>query len=379
MITATPYDRYQRQLILKGFGLEAQQRLQQSKVLVIGAGGLGCPILQYLAAAGVGHIGIADHDKVSFSNLHRQILFGNEDVGRYKVEVAKEKIMALNPELELIAWKEQWSQQHCLDHFPDYDVIVDATDNFASRYCINDAAVLLGKPLVFGAVSQYEGQAAVFNMLKADGSYSANYRDIFPVPPNNGEVLNCSEGGVLGVLPGIIGTLQATEVIKLLTGIGRPLCDKIWNYNALTQDVFVLELVADQQHNLIPENIEVYLKTDYEILCSIPLENIKEIDIATWKTDHSKTLLVDIREIHEQPRLHPLSASMGIDLKEMPLSQFENRLHELEAQHLVLVCQAGRRSLQAAQMLMNNGHAAHVYSLKGGVNSMLENKIISHE
>lgn len=375
----TPYDRYQRQLILKGFGPQAQDKLMQAKVLVIGAGGLGCPVLQYLVAAGVGEIGVADHDRVSLSNLHRQILFGTDDVGRYKVDVVKEKMEALNPDLKMRTWREQWTQQHCVEYFPEHDVIVDATDNFASRYLINDAAVLMGKPVVFGAVSQYEGQVAVFNLLKEDGSRSVNYRHLFPEPPKNGEVLNCAEGGVLGVLPGIIGTMQATEVIKILTGIGKPLSDKIWNYNALTQDVFVLELMDDQHQKLIPENIEVFLDTDYDVLCSIPLESIHEINVVDWQQNPQQYLLIDVREHHEKPRLDGLSASKGFDLFELPLSEFEAGMINIKGRDVVLMCQAGRRSLQAAQLLMNNGHSARVYSLKGGMNALLENKIIGYE
>ena len=221
------YDRYQRQLILKGFGVEAQDKLRRGRVLVIGAGGLGCPIIQYLVAAGVGHIGVADPDKVSVSNLHRQILFGADDIGAWKADVVRQKMQRLDPDAEIIIWKEQWMHPHCLEFFPQYDVVVDATDNFASRYMINDAAVLTGKPLVFGAVSQYEGQVAVFNCPIAEGGRSVHYRDLFPDPPQDGEVLNCSEGGVLGVLPGIIGCLQAAEVIKLLTGIGSPLANQL--------------------------------------------------------------------------------------------------------------------------------------------------------
>jgi molybdopterin/thiamine biosynthesis adenylyltransferase/rhodanese-related sulfurtransferase len=380
MNTATPYDRYQRQLILKGFGLQTQDKLIQAKVLVIGAGGLGCPVLQYLVAAGVGEIGVADHDKVSLSNLHRQILFGTNDIGRFKVDVVKEKMGALNPDLKMRTWQEQWTQQHCVDYFPEYDVIVDATDNFASRYLINDAAVLMGKPVVFGAVSQYEGQVAVFNLLKVDGSRSVNYRHLFPEPPQNGEVLNCAEGGVLGVLPGIIGVMQATEVIKILTGIGTPLVDKLWNYQALTQDVFIADLEADASiAQGIPASVNDFLQTDYEQLCSIPQYHLHEMSIVDWQQEPQPFLLIDIREKHERPKLQALSAAMEFSLLELPLSEFESGMKLIESKNVVIVCQAGRRSLQAVQLLMNNGYPAHVYSLKGGVNAMIGHKIIGYE
>ncbi|HSF45683.1 MAG TPA: HesA/MoeB/ThiF family protein, partial [Chitinophagaceae bacterium] len=230
------YNRYQRQIILKGFGVAAQDKLAAAKVLVIGAGGLGCPALQYLVAAGLGHIGIVDHDIVSESNLHRQVLFNMEDVGRAKVEVASEKLSALNPDIKLETWKVNFAHQQCVDLLSQFDIVLDGTDNFATRYLVNDACVLWKKPLVFGAVSQFEGQVAVFNVLRQDGSRSSNYRDLFPVPPKAGEILNCAEAGVLGVLPGIIGTMQAAEVIKLVTELGEPLIDKLLTYNALTQD-----------------------------------------------------------------------------------------------------------------------------------------------
>ena len=371
------YDRYQRQLILKGFGESAQQNLKEARVLVIGVGGLGCPILQYLVAAGVGHIGIADHDKVSLSNLHRQILFNTDDVGRYKVDVVLERMRALNPEVHIKAWIKKWSHQDCVDHFPDFDIIVDATDNFASRYMINDAAVLMGKPLVFGAVSQYEGQAAVFNLQKEDGSRSVNYRDLFPEPPKNSEVLNCSEGGVLGVLPGIIGSMQATEVIKLITGLGEPMLDKLWNYQALTQDVFILALTKHAEAiDKMPKSIEEFVETDYEWLCEVPRSDIKELDIREWEQNHLADLLVDIREPHEQPRLTTMAEAMGLSFLELPLSEFENKIPDLPHKNIVLVCQAGRRSLQAASLLINKHDHQNVQSLKGGVNALVELKMI---
>jgi molybdopterin/thiamine biosynthesis adenylyltransferase/rhodanese-related sulfurtransferase len=371
------YERYQRQLILKGFGEAAQQKLNEARVLVIGAGGLGCPILQYLVAAGVGHIGIADHDKVSLSNLHRQILFGTEDVGKYKVDVVQEKMHALNSDVDIKTWNKKWSHQDCADHFPDYDVIVDATDNFASRYMINDAAVLMGKPLVFGAVSQYEGQVAVFNLEMKDGSRSVNYRDLFPEPPKNSEVLNCSEGGVLGVLPGIIGSMQATEVIKLISGLGEPLVDKLWNYQLLTQHVFVLALTKHTAAaDRIPKNIGEFLGTDYEWLCEFPQVGIKELDVHQWKQNHLADLLVDIREPHEQPRLTEMAEVLGLNFLELPLSEFESKIPQLPYENIVLVCQAGRRSLQAASVLLNLKPEVNVQSLKGGVNTLMELKMI---
>ena len=371
------YERYQRQLILKGFGMAGQQKLQQARVLVIGAGGLGCPIVQYLVAAGVGHIGLADHDKVSLSNLHRQVVFGTEDIDSYKVDVVKRKMFSLNSDVDISTWNERWTQQHCLQHFPDYDVIVDATDNFASRYLINDACVLLGKPFVFGAVSQFDGQVAVFNQSQTDGNRSVNYRDLFPLPPANGEILNCAEGGVLGVLPGTIGTMQATEAIKLITGLGTTLSNRLWNYNALTQEVFIMQLVSNPVSlQYMPSSEEQFIATDYEWLCGIPQKGIKEIDVLEWKQNFLDHLFVDIREPHEMPRLDTLCSSLGLEWMALPLSGLENNLSCLKDRNVVFVCQAGMRSLMAANMLMKASPGASVFSLKGGVLGLAEKSII---
>lgn len=258
--------RYQRQITLQGFGIEAQEKLTNAKVLVVGAGGLGCPILQYLVAAGVGHIGIVDKDQVTLSNLNRQILFGQDDVGQNKANIAAVKLASLNDLVKIEAFQQNCDQVFAIDHFPNYDIIVDATDNFATRYLINDACVLLDKPLVFGAVSQFEGQVAVFNVLK-DG-YALNYRDLFPVPPKEGEVLSCADGGVLGVLPGIIGVMQAIEVIKLIAGIGNVLANQMLIYNALKNTNYTMQVEKHQDSfKHMPTSIEDFMKINYEWLC----------------------------------------------------------------------------------------------------------------
>lgn len=256
--------RYQRQITLPEFGNQAQERLSNAKVLVIGAGGLGCPALQYLVAAGVGHIGIADFDTIQLSNLHRQILFGQNDIGKKKVIIAKERLTQLNPLVTIETYDLEWKQEQCIQFFPLYDIIIDATDNFASRYLINDACVLMAKPLVFGAVSKFEGQLAVFNSSKD----ACNYRDLFPVPPSNSEVANCATAGVIGVLPGVIGAMQATEVIKFITGIGKVLKNQLLHYNALNQSTYSIELTKNPDAiKLIPSSLDDFLKTKYESLC----------------------------------------------------------------------------------------------------------------
>ena len=259
--------RYQRQITLNGFGIVAQEKLTNAKVLVVGAGGLGCPILQYLVAAGVGEVGIIDNDQVALSNLNRQILFGQEDIGKDKAVIAAQKLAEQNNLVKLNAFQQNCDQSFALEQFPYYDIIVDATDNFATRYLINDACVLLKKPLVFGAVSQFEGQVAVFNVMKE--GQSLNYRDLFPVPPKNNEVLSCAEGGVLGVLPGIIGVMQATEAIKLIAGVGQVLANELLTYNALTQKIYTLQFAKNPERaKYAPESIDAFLNLNYQLTCS---------------------------------------------------------------------------------------------------------------
>jgi molybdopterin/thiamine biosynthesis adenylyltransferase/rhodanese-related sulfurtransferase len=358
------YERYQRQLILKGFGATAQEKLANAKVLVIGAGGLGCPVLQYLVAAGIGHIGIVDHDVVSISNLHRQVLFFTEDIGRPKVDVAKEKLVKLNPDITIETWQVHFSHQQCAELLPLFDMVVDGTDNFATRYLINDSCVLWEKPLIFGAVSQFEGQVAVFNAIRSNGSRSANYRDLFPLPPKAGEVLSCAEAGVIGILPGVIGTMQAAELIKLVTGIGNPLIDQVLTYNALNQDIFTLQLEMNPDAiRHMPASKSEFMATDYEVLCGNSVPGISEISIHELMR-REDLLKVDVRDLHELPRITAFSC-LSIPLKELEWS-----LDDLEGKKLVFICQSGKRSMQAVQIYKGYNPDAEVYYLHGGVNSL---------
>jgi adenylyltransferase/sulfurtransferase len=233
------FERYQRQMLLPELGFAGQQRLLAARVLVIGAGGLGCPVLQYLAAAGVGTIGIIDDDTVSMSNLHRQILYTVADIGRPKAIVAAERLQQMNPDIIIQPFLDRLDIEKALELFPLYDLVVDGSDNFPTRYVVNDICAIVNKPLVYGAISQFEGQVAVFNCPGKTGR-SVNYRDLFPHPPAPGEVRSCAEAGVIGVLPGIIGTLQANEVIKLITGIGSPLINQVLIYSALTNKQHII-------------------------------------------------------------------------------------------------------------------------------------------
>jgi sulfur-carrier protein adenylyltransferase/sulfurtransferase len=296
------YERYQRQLSLKGFGAEAQQKLLSASVLVIGAGGLGCPLLQYLVAAGVGTVGIVDDDVVSLSNLHRQVLYNVQMIGRPKAECAVEVLQQLNPQVKFIIYKERLTNKNAATLLSAFDAAVDGSDNFVTRYLVNDASVLLNKPLVYGAVSQYEGQVAVFN-VQQNSERSANYRDLFPHPPKESEVLNCAEAGVLGVLPGIIGSMMANETIKLITGTGILMVNKLLIYNTLNNQTYEFALSKRAETaSLIPATTEALQQTDYEWLCST-VKVVNEIDPATFNTmiAEDKTAVVDVREKDELP------------------------------------------------------------------------------
>ena len=372
MTNETPsYERYQRQILLKGFGLEGQHKLLQSKVLVVGAGGLGCPALQYLAAAGVGTIGIVDEDIVSITNLHRQILFTVDDIGLPKSFIAKERLAKLNPEITIIDYNERLSTRNALAIIKDYDIVIDATDNFSSRYLINDACVLLNKPIVYGAVSQFEGQVAILNCHLASSVTPANYRDLFPTPPIDGEVLNCAEAGVLGVLPGIIGSMQASETIKLITGIGKPLINTVLTYHSLTNQLYKIEIVANSStRSLLPANEADFIKMDYDWFCASK-NNKFEIDIENFNkiANTADVEIIDVRELGETPIL------TDINYYQIPLSQFKENIAAIKKEKIVVFCQSGKRSLQAAHILFDTfGNKKIIYSLKGGITEWFKNK-----
>jgi len=365
------YERYQRQILLKGFGLEGQHKLLQAKVLVVGAGGLGCPALQYLAAAGVGTIGIVDEDIVSITNLHRQILFTVDDIGLPKASTAKERLAKLNPEISINAYNERLTTNNALAIIKDYDIVIDATDNFSSRYLINDACVLLNKPIVYGAVSQFEGQVAILNYHSTTSIASANYRDLFPKPPIDGEVLNCAEVGVLGVLPGIIGSMQASETIKLITGIGKPLVNTVLTYHSLTNQLYEIEIVANPSTRfLLPVNEADFITMDYEWFCS-STNNKFEIDIENFNrmANSADVEIIDIRELGETP------IPTDFSFIQIPLSQFNKNIATIKKETIIVFCQSGKRSLQAAQILFDTfGETKIIYSLQGGITEWVKNK-----
>ena len=356
-------ERYHRQITLKGFGEIGQKKLAGSKILIVGIGGLGCPALLYLAASGAGSIGIADDDFVALSNLPRQVLFSTEDVGQLKVEVAKKKINELNPEVKIISYHQRLTNENAIDILEKYDVIIDGTDNFPSKYLLNDACILLNKPLVYGSVSKFEGQVAVFNVADKK-NVTCNYRDLFPQPPSE-EILNCSEEGVLGVVTGIIGTMQANEAIKLLTGIGDPLINRLLIFNALNNQSYMIEITENKEAYHVPSNENEFRKTNYDWLCT-PDQKINVINHKQFREmlDEKEVLFVDVREADEKPEV-------DFHHKKIPLSHFQNEIEKIAENKIVFFCQTGKRSLDAAQMLLDQyGETKKVYSLKDGVLSL---------
>lgn len=355
--------RYIRQVSLKEFGEKGQKKLSSAKILIVGVGGLGCPALLYLQAAGVGCIGIVDDDFVSLNNLQRQVLFSTNDVGKSKVKVAKEKIKELNPEVEIISYAERLTNKNALDIIREYDIIIDGTDNFPSKYLVNDACVLLNKPLIYGSVSKFEGQVAVFNLADKE-NVKCNYRDLFPQAPDE-KILNCAEEGVLGVTTGIIGTMQANEAIKLLTGIGEPLINRLLIFNTLNNQSYILQVSENREAYQLPSTEHEFRQMDYEWLCS-SATNIEEIDAIQLRKllDEKETLFIDVREIEEKPE---------VDFKHqrIPLSGFKNQIENIDSQKIVCFCQTGKRSMDAARILSAQfGESKKIYSLKGGVLSL---------
>ncbi|MDE3235796.1 MAG: HesA/MoeB/ThiF family protein [Bacteroidota bacterium] len=348
MLTEKEQLRYQRQLILPEIGMEGQLKLQAAKVLVIGAGGLGCPVLQYLAAAGVGSIGIVDGDTVEETNLQRQILYTSAHVGKHKVQVAKERIEQINPFVKVTSYSTYINEENALELMQSYDVVVDGSDNFATRYLVNDACVLLNKPLVFGSIFKFEGQVSVFNYH--DGP---TYRCVFPESPDANEVPNCATIGVVASLPGIIGTIQANEVIKIITQQGEVLSGKLMVIDVLSMQVQTF------QFNTNPANKKITQLNIQASICSskgdvINYEKMKQL------LQSPSTQLVDVREADE----HQLRNIGGLNI---PLSTLKDNYKQLDPNTITIVyCAVGMRSKTAMEFLLEKGFR-EVYSLQRGI------------
>ena len=348
------FQRYNRQIILPEIGLAGQQQLNDAKVLVIGAGGLGCPILQYLVAAGVGNIGIVDADVVSMSNLQRQILYTTADIDKKKVEIAKERLMAINPNVNIQIFPVNLSADNALELFEKYDIMVDGSDNFATRYLVNDAAVILNKPFVSGSIFKFEGQVSVFNFQ--DGP---TYRCLYAEPPTAGSVPNCAEIGVIGTLAGIIGTMQAAEVIKMITGAGEVLSGKLLMFDMLTMRSQIIKFKA------IPENKHIKELVDYQILCGdFPVENSNVIDIPTlekWIEEQRDFQLIDVRNPYEFER----DNIGGINI---PLDDLLENIDEINLEKtIIFCCQTGLRSAKAIELLKSVSIEGTFLNLRGGI------------
>lgn len=353
MFSKEEKSQYNRHFILNDIGVEGQEKLKKSKVLVVGAGGLGCPILQYLTAAGVGTIGIIDGDTVNQSNLQRQILFTVDDIGKPKATCAVNRLQQLNPFVTFKTYIEFLSSKNALHLFSDYDIIVDGSDNFQTRYLTNDAAVLTNKPLVFGAIFKFEGQVSVFNYKNGP-----TYRCLFPTPPNANSIPNCSEVGVLGVLPGIIGCLQANEVLKIICELEGILNGKLLSFNALNLQQNILNFSKNN-------NINIEKLIDYDAFCGIEKNNPLEITPSELKIEVNKNniTLVDVRKLMEREHFN-------IGGLHIPLHQLQQSLDKLkEIDTIVLYCQVGQRSLIAAKIILEKFPQKNVKSLTGGIES----------
>ncbi len=350
-------ERYSRHIVLEEIGQIGQDKISLAKVLVIGAGGLGCPVLQYLAAAGIGTLGIVDFDIVEESNLQRQILFGTSSLGRNKALAAKKRLEDLNPKINIVAYPEKLTPHNALELFNSYDIIVDGTDNFVTRYLISDAAIITNRPVVYGAIYKFEGQVAVFN--HQDGP---SYRCLFANAPKAGSVANCSEVGVLGVLPGIIGAMQANEVLKIVLGFDGILSGKLLCYNAKTSESVSLKLAkSPNEISKVLARKDSFSEYNYEAFCKAP-----EPEITMTQAIQLKDVqFIDVREKDELP------AILLENCVQIPLGKLEQNLDKIHSDKSnIIFCQTGNRS-QKAVTILNKHNMHNCHSLKGGAVALL--------
>jgi adenylyltransferase/sulfurtransferase len=361
--------RYSRHLIMPEVGMAGQEKLKAASILLIGAGGLGSPLAMYLAAAGVGKLGIVDFDVVDHSNLHRQVIHSSDAVGKPKVESAKARVAQINPNVEVVTYMHPINRDNVLGILKDYDMVIDGTDNFPTRYLVNDAAVMLGKANIYGSIFRFDGQVTVFDPKRGGPCY----RCLYPEPPPPGMVPSCAEGGVLGVLPGTVGLLQATEAVKLIIGNGKPLLGRLLLFNALDMSFRELKVRKDPACPLCGENPTIKELIDYETFCGVGRGNEEtfeaagqEIDALTlkeWMDAKKKFVLVDVRE----PQEFEIAAIPGAKL--IPLGQIAARVSELDsADEIVLQCHHGSRSARAQAALAKFGFKK-TYNLAGGIDA----------
>jgi len=362
-------ERYSRHLIIPEFNIEGQRKLKASSVLVIGSGGLGSPLLLYLAAAGVGRIGIVDFDTVDASNLQRQVLFGVEDVGVSKAVAAEKRLASLNPHITIEVHDTMFTVDNARELVKQYDVVADGTDNFPTRYLVNDTCVLEDKVNVYASIFRFEGQASVFNELLADGTRGPNYRDLFPSPPPPGLVPSCAEGGVIGVLPGILGSIQALEVLKVISGVGDTLSGRLFLFDATAFSTRILKIRKNKNNPLNGENPTQTELINYDQFCGIgvPSEQLREVEEITvldydqWRKDGREHVLIDVREPYEYG-----IAEMGGTL--IPLATVLESTDRIPKDIPVVVqCRSGSRSATAIRELEDTHGYTNLINLKGGI------------
>jgi len=358
--------RYSRHLLLSEIGVEGQKKLKGAKVLIVGTGGLGAPLALYLSAAGVGTIGLVDFDVVDESNLQRQIIHSTRDVGRPKVASAQDRIKGINPMINVKVHNAMLTSENALDIFADYDIIADGTDNFQTRYLVNDACVFLGKLNVYGSVFQFDGQASVFGAKEGPC-----YRCLYPTPPPPGLVPSCAEGGVMGVLPGIIGTIQAAETIKLIVGGAKPLVGRLLLFDAWRMTFRELKLEKNPDCPVCGKNPTIHELIDYEQFCGLkknqdskPIDTITAIDLKKRLDNGDKIQFIDIREPHERAIVKFPNAII------MPLGQLERRMDELDPSiDAVFLCKIGQRSILGIRALQEAGYKGKLMNLQDGLNA----------
>ena len=351
------FERYMRQTSLAEFGSEAQSKLHRAKVLVVGAGGLGIPVLQYLNAMGIGTLGIVEHDTVDITNLHRQVLYDEKDVGKSKIQAVSNKLTQQNSATKIALFDTFLNVENALEIITNFDLVMDCSDNFPTRYLVNDACVILNKPFVYGALHGFEGQVSVFNF-----NGGPTYRCLFPDMPDPSQIPDCNTNGVLGIIPGIVGNFQALEAVKMLTGIGDVLSGSLLIYNGLSQNIYKVKFP------LVPENLDIKkLQKNYDFETCYRHQTISGAALANLIESDKKLQLIDVRTTEEFLQFH-IDNSQNI-----PLDMLESRLDEIDFSKAVcMICQSGLRSLKAIQILQKNHPISELYNLEGGLNQYLK-------